>query len=121
MEKLQGRFPRAILPSVDLTSEAQEFTDLVQGSMTVEQYATKFIQLSQFSFYLVSTEKLKARKFERGLNPRVMNQVMGFKIGNLMDLISKASVIEQMQKTNSEYFNQKKRSAPQGNRYGGQP
>jgi hypothetical protein len=93
----------------------------MQGSLTVEQYAAKFIELSRFAPYLVATEELKARKFERGLHPRIMNQIVGFEINNLSDLISKASVIERTQKINAEYFNQKKRSAPQGNRHGGPP
>jgi hypothetical protein len=59
----------------------------------VKQYAAKFIELSRFTPYLVPTEDLKARKFERGLQPRIMNRVVGFEIGNLTDLVSKASVI----------------------------
>ena len=43
-----------------------------------------------------------------------MNQIVGFEIGILIDLINKAAVIKQTQKINSEYFNQKKRTAPQG-------
>jgi hypothetical protein len=89
--------------------------------MTVEEYAAKFIELSRFTPYLVSTEELKARKFERGLQPRIMNQIVGFEIGILTDLINKAAVIERTQKINSEYFNQKKRTAPQSNRSEGQP
>jgi hypothetical protein len=77
--------------------------------LTVEQYAAKFIELSRFAPYLISTEDLKARKFERGLQPRIMNQVVGFEISNLSDLISKASVIERTFKINAEYFNQRKR------------
>ncbi|GLT65650.1 hypothetical protein SLA2020_380680 [Shorea laevis] len=87
----------------------------MKGSLTVEQYAAKFIELSWFAPYLVATEELKARKFEWGLHPRIMNQIVGFEIGNLSDLISKASVIERTQKINAEYFNQKKRSAAQIN------
>jgi hypothetical protein len=104
-------------------AKAQEFTNLVQGSMTVEEYAAKFIELSRFAPYLVSTEELKARKFELGLQPRIMNQIVGFEIGILTvtDLINKAAVIERTQKINSEYFNQKKRTAPQNNRSEGQP
>jgi hypothetical protein len=56
---LERFFPQTIRQA-----KAQEFTDLVQGSMTMEQYAAKFIELSQFAPYLVSTEELKARKFE---------------------------------------------------------
>jgi hypothetical protein len=89
--------------------------------MTVEEYTAKFIELSRFAPYLVSTEELKARKFEGGLQPRIMNQIVGFEIGILTDLINKAAVIERTQKINSEYFNQKKRTAPQSNRSEGQP
>jgi hypothetical protein len=48
-----------------------------------------------------------------------MNQVVGVKIGNLTNLVNKAAVIERTLKINAEYLNQKKRSAPQGSRYGG--
>jgi hypothetical protein len=67
---------------------------LVQGSLTVEEYAAKFIELSWFAPYLVSTEELKARKFERGLQPRIMNHIVGFEIGILTDLVNKATIIE---------------------------
>jgi hypothetical protein len=108
-------------PQTIRQAKAQEFTDLVQGSMPVEEYAAKFIELSRFAPYLVSTEELKARKFERGLQPRIMNQIVGFEIGILTDLVNKAAIIERTQKINSEYFNQKKRTAPQSNRSEGQP
>jgi hypothetical protein len=87
----------------------------------VEQYAARFIELSLFAQYLVPTEDLKVRKFQRGLQPRIMNRVVGFEIGNLSDLVNKASVIEQTLKINAEDFNQKKRNAPQWNHYGEQP
>jgi hypothetical protein len=86
----------------------------VQGSLTIEQYTIKFVELPQFATYLVTTKDLKAMKFKRGLQPRIVNQVVGFEICNLMDLVSKASMIERTLKINAEYFNQKKRNAPQG-------
>jgi hypothetical protein len=97
--------------------------------MTVEQYAAKFIELSQFALYLVSTGELEARKFKRGLQPRIMNLVVGFQINNLLDLINKAAIIEQTQNansgysgqnTNSGYFHQRKRNAPQWSHSGEQ-
>jgi hypothetical protein len=98
-------FFERFFPQTIRQAKAQEFTDLVQGSMMVEEYAAKFIELSRFTPYLVSTEELKARKFERGLQPRIMNQIVGFEIGILTDLINKAAIIEWTQKINSEYFN----------------
>jgi hypothetical protein len=87
----------------------------------VEQYATKFIELPRFAPYLVPIEDLKVRKFERDLQPRIMNRVVGLEIGNLTDLISRALVIEPTLKISAEDFNQKKRNALQGNYYGEQP
>lgn len=43
--------------------------NLVQGGMSVKEYAAKFIQLSQFAVYLIPDEEKKAKKFERSLNP----------------------------------------------------
>jgi hypothetical protein len=100
-------------------AKAQEFTDLVQGSSTVEQYAARFIELSRFAPYLVPMEDLKARKFERGLQPRIINKVVAFKIGNLTNLVNKGVVVERTLNINAERFNHRKMSAPQGSRYGG--
>jgi hypothetical protein len=47
-------------------AKAREFLDLVQGGMSVIEYAVKFLQLSRFGLYLIPTEEKKAKKFERG-------------------------------------------------------
>jgi len=41
---LEHFFPQSVLQA-----KAHEFIDLVQGPLTVEQYATKFIELSRFA------------------------------------------------------------------------
>ncbi|XP_059454903.1 uncharacterized protein LOC132185099 [Corylus avellana] len=129
-EEFKKEFYERFFPQTVRQARAQEFTDLVQGSMTVERYAAKFIELSRFAPYLVSTGELEARKFERGLQPRIMNLVVGFQIGNLSDLINKAAIIEQTQNANSGYSNQnansgylhqRKRNVPQWNHSGEQP
>jgi hypothetical protein len=48
-----------------------------------------------------------------------MNQVVPFEIGNLTDLVNKTAVVERTLNINVERFNHRKRSAPQGSRYGG--
>ena len=102
-EEFKKEFYDRFFPSMVQQAKAQEFTDLVQGSMTVKQYAAKFIELSRFASYLVSTGELEARKFKRGLQPRVMNLVVGFQINNLLDLFNKVAIIEQTQNANSRY------------------
>ncbi|GLT65655.1 hypothetical protein SLA2020_380730 [Shorea laevis] len=71
-------FLECFFPPLVRQAKAQEFTELIQGSLTVEQYAAKFIELSWFAPYLLAT--LKARKFERAL--LIVNQIGGFEIGN---------------------------------------
>ncbi|KAF5464932.1 hypothetical protein F2P56_014969 [Juglans regia] len=59
-------FPRTLQES-----RARQFMDLTQGSMTVAQYATTFMELSRFASYIIPDEEKKAEKFERGLNRRI--------------------------------------------------
>ncbi|XP_035540230.1 uncharacterized protein LOC118344213 [Juglans regia] len=58
-------------------SRARQFMDLTQGSMTVAQYATTFMELSRFASYLIPDEEKKAEKFERGLNRRIRERDNG--------------------------------------------
>ncbi|XP_062170983.1 uncharacterized protein LOC133876754 [Alnus glutinosa] len=58
-------FMERFFPQSVRLAEAQEFTDLVQGSSTVEQYAARFIEL-RFAPYLVPTEDLKEESAPQG-------------------------------------------------------
>lgn len=90
--------------AIGFFAKAQEFLDLVLGSLTVVQYAAKFVELSPFAPCLVPNEELKAQKFKKGLHPRILGCVVGFVLSNLVDLINKASVIERTWKANTEFF-----------------
>ncbi|XP_057983529.1 uncharacterized protein LOC131168221 [Malania oleifera] len=48
--------------------KAKEFFNLTQGRLTIQQYATKFLELSRFAPSMVPDEYQKERWFERGLN-----------------------------------------------------
>jgi hypothetical protein len=67
-EEFNDRF----FPKMVQEEKAKEFMDL-QGGMTVA--ASKFKQLSWFALYLIPEEK-KAKKLERGLNPRIRTQIV---------------------------------------------
>ena len=47
--------------------KVDEFRDLKQGSMTVNQYIQKFIRLSRYAPDEVSTDKKKHDRFKKGL------------------------------------------------------
>ena len=48
-------------------AKAREFLELRQGTMTVLEYVTKFIELARFADDYVATDMAKVRKFEDGL------------------------------------------------------
>jgi hypothetical protein len=67
-------------PRVMQETKAWEFLDLVQGGMMVIEYATKFLQLLRFGMYLILNEEKKMKKFERGLNSRILIMMSYFDI-----------------------------------------
>jgi hypothetical protein len=82
-------------PRIVQEAKAREFMDLVQGNMTVAQYAAKFTQLSRFAPYVIPDEEKKAKKFERGLNQRIRNWVLCLEVKNFVELVNKASLAEE--------------------------
>jgi hypothetical protein len=46
----------------------KEFQDLKQGSMSVNEYVTKFTQLSRYTLHEVNTDEKKQECFLNGLN-----------------------------------------------------
>ncbi|XP_040996124.1 uncharacterized protein LOC121242305 [Juglans microcarpa x Juglans regia] len=59
----QNFFDR-FFPKADRKARAREFTNLVQGTMTVRQYAARFAELSRFATYLILDEERKTRKLD---------------------------------------------------------
>ena len=48
-DKFKEVFNETYFPKVVSDKKVREFSDLVQRSMTVEEYAAKFIELSRFA------------------------------------------------------------------------
>ncbi|XP_068242570.1 uncharacterized protein [Palaemon carinicauda] len=63
--------------------------------MTVAQYAAKFDELSRFAPHMVSTESLKARKFERGLKSGIQAKVFLWRCPTYAEILEKALFAEQ--------------------------
>jgi hypothetical protein len=104
-------FNRHFFPRVMQEAKAQEFLDLVQGEMSMIEYAAMFLQLSRFGLYLIPTEEKKAKKLERGLNSRIRIMMSCFDIRDFSQLVDKASIYEESLKENAvEYADQKKRT-----------
>ncbi|KAF5472347.1 hypothetical protein F2P56_009071 [Juglans regia] len=109
----QNFFDR-FFPKADREARAREFTNLVQGTMTVRQYAARFAELSRFAAYLIPDKEKKTRKFEEGLNYKISERVMILQIQNFSELVHKATLVEQNLKKGAELQEQRKIAAPQG-------
>jgi hypothetical protein len=119
-EVFKHEFNRHFFPRVVQEAKAWEFLDLVQGEMSVIEYAAKFLQLSRFGLYLIPTEEKKAKKFERGLNSRIRIMISCFDIRDFSQLVDKASIYEESLKENAaEYADQKRRTQGTGTSIGG--
>ena len=72
-----------------------EYVNLVQGSMNVTQYETKFTILSRFTKAFVLTKEEKAKQFMRGLRPSIRNKIVGNKIKVYSTMVSSTAAIEE--------------------------
>uniref|UniRef100_A0A6J0PDT8 Uncharacterized protein LOC109505381 n=1 Tax=Elaeis guineensis var. tenera TaxID=51953 RepID=A0A6J0PDT8_ELAGV len=72
----------------------REFDRLVQGHMTVAQYAAKFEELSRYAPVLIAEENVRARKFENGLRDRIQQLVTIFELPTYKEVVNKCLIIE---------------------------
>ncbi|XP_057972755.1 uncharacterized protein LOC131160897 [Malania oleifera] len=59
-----------------------------------DPYAAKFMELSRFAPFMVPDEFQKARWFERGLKPRIHEQVAVLKVRSFSELVDRATMQE---------------------------
>jgi hypothetical protein len=64
------------VPHGTMELKKKEFTDLKQGSMTVNEYLNSFIQLSRCAPDDINTDKKKQNMFLNGLNDDIQFQLL---------------------------------------------
>jgi hypothetical protein len=72
----------------------KEFQDLKQGSMSVNEYVTKFTQLSCYAPHEVDTDEKKQECFLNGLNDGLAYALEARDFENFQRMVSKALVLE---------------------------
>jgi hypothetical protein len=72
----------------------KEFTNLRQGSMTVNEYLNSFIQLSRYTTEDINTDEKKQDMFLEGLNDDIQFQLLNTDYVDFQHMIDKAIVIE---------------------------
>ncbi|XP_057954074.1 uncharacterized protein LOC131148380 [Malania oleifera] len=79
-------------PTTIRNAKAEEFFSLTQRRLTVQQYATKFMEFSRFAPSVVPNKYQKARWFERGLNQRIHKHMVCLQIQDFTELVEKVTV-----------------------------
>ena len=99
-EKFKGVFYDNYFHEVVREQKEREFADLVQGSLTVEQYAAKFIELSRFGPHLILTEAKKTSIFQKGLDKRLRHHLIASGVDNYTESVKRAMRLEEDFKNN---------------------
>jgi hypothetical protein len=72
----------------------KEFQDLKQGSMSVNEYVTKFTQLSRYASHEVDTDQKKQEYFLNGLNDGLTYPWEARDFKNFQGMVNTALVLE---------------------------
>jgi hypothetical protein len=70
------------------------FQDLKQGSMSVNEYITKFTQLSRYASHEINTDEKKHECFLNGLNDGLAYALEARDFENFQGMVNKALVLE---------------------------
>ncbi|KAL0534776.1 hypothetical protein IC582_029069 [Cucumis melo] len=82
-------------------AKRQEFLNLEQGDMTVEQYDAEFDMLSRFDPEMIATEAARADKFVRGLRLDIQGLVRAFRLATHADALRLAVDLSLQERANS--------------------
>ncbi|KAL0554253.1 hypothetical protein IC582_008170 [Cucumis melo] len=82
-------------------AKRQEFLNLEQGDMTVEQYDAEFDMLSRFAPEMIATEAARADKFVRGLRLDIQGLVRAFRPATHSDALRLAVDLSLQERANS--------------------
>jgi hypothetical protein len=82
------------VPQGVIKLKKKEFQDLQQGSMSVNEYVTKFTQLSCYAPHDVNTDEKKQECFLDGLNDELAYALGAQDFENFQGMVNKALVLE---------------------------
>jgi hypothetical protein len=92
--EFKAHFHNHYVPRGTMKLEKKEFTNLRQGSITVNEYLNSFIQLSRYATEDIDTHEKKQDMFLKGLNDDIQFQLLNTDYANFQHMIDKVIVIE---------------------------
>ena len=81
-------------PDTARHAKAQEFLELKQGTMTVMDYVTRFMELARFADDYVATDMAKVRRFENGLKLSIRGRIIGLRLQDMDSMVGTTLTIE---------------------------
>ncbi|XP_021721102.1 uncharacterized protein LOC110688368 [Chenopodium quinoa] len=94
--KLQELMRYRFYPLSLRRQKEDEFLHLQQGTMSVLDYANKFMELSRFAPELVSTEQSRMNRFERGLHLKYQDRLSSQRFTSYQDMVDVAVNVERV-------------------------
>jgi hypothetical protein len=82
------------VPQGVIKLKRKEFQNMEQGSMYVNEYVTKFTQLSRYASHEVDTDEKKQHCFLNGLNDLLAYALEARDFQNFQGMVNKALVLE---------------------------
>jgi hypothetical protein len=76
LNEFKAHFHNHYVPHGTMKLKKKEFTNLRQGSMTVNEYLNSFIQLSKYATEDINTDEKKQDMFLEGLNDDIQFQLL---------------------------------------------
>jgi hypothetical protein len=92
--KFRAAFRAHHVPQGVIKLKKKEFQDLKQGSMSVNEYVTKFTPLSRYAPYEVKTDEEKLECFLNVLNDGLTYALEAQDFENFQGMVNKALVLE---------------------------
>lgn len=93
-EQFEEVFRDQYIPESAVDRLRQQFENLTQDDMSVDQYAQQFTNLSRFATDLVTDERQRCRRFEKGLRSPIRSRVVVFQFRNFAKLLESARAVE---------------------------
>jgi hypothetical protein len=92
--EFRATFHAPLIPQGVIKLKKKEFQDLKQGSMSVNEYVTKFTQLSRYAPHEVDTYEKKKECFLNGLNDGLAYALEARDFENFQGMVKKTLVLE---------------------------
>ena len=102
-------FREKYVPRALQNAKCAEFEQLKQTGKTIAEYEAAFTNLAEYAPHLVSTDEMRARRFEDGLRYEIKRVIRPLVLPTYADVLDRAIIVEQDEMEKRKYFDNKKR------------